>query len=166
MNSKIKTIPDFRKMKSSFKRGRKTVGMVTGCFDILHYEHVDFLAFAKRHADVLIVGLESDRNVRLFKGTERPVFSFKERAFILSSLEFVDFIFKVPDLKKREPRDSFYESLMKKVNPDILITNIFQDHFWEKKKKITDKLGIKIVKHNKKPKISSSKIYNKILSIN
>ncbi len=166
MNSKIKTIPDFRKMRSSFKRERKTVGMVTGCFDILHYEHVNFLSFAKRHADVLIVGLESDRNVRLFKGIERPVFSFKERAFILSSLEFVDLIFKVPDLKNNEPRDLFYESLMKNINPDILITNIFQDRFWKEKKKITDKLGIKLVKHDKKPKISSSKIYNEILSLN
>ncbi len=166
MNSKIKTIPDLMKITGSFKRERKTIGMVTGCFDILHYEHIQFLSFAKHQADVLIVGIESDKNVRLFKGDSRPVFDFKERSFVLSSIGFVDFVFKIPDLEKDEPRDLFYESLLKKVSPDILITNIYKDYFWKDKKKIMDKLGIKLIKHDKKPKASSSKIYNKILSIN
>ena len=59
--------------------GKKIV-LVTGCFDILHQEHLKFLKKAKKEGSVLVVGLESDKRIKKIKGKERPVNFFKIRA--------------------------------------------------------------------------------------
>ena len=107
---KIKTISELGKIK---KNG-KSIGLITGVFDILHYEHVQFLCFAKKKVDVLIVGIECDNNVKLFKGNKRPIFNFKQRALVVSSLECVDFVFKIPEIKKGKTSCSeFYKNIIK-----------------------------------------------------
>ena len=50
----------------------KKIVLATGCFDILHPAHLEFLALAKEQGDVLIVGLETDARVRQLKGKDRP----------------------------------------------------------------------------------------------
>lgn len=62
----------------------------TGCFDVLHRGHIDYLERAKALGNVLVVGLNSDRSVRAFKGDGRPVNSESDRAYMLSALAVVD----------------------------------------------------------------------------
>ena len=160
---KIKTISDLSKIK---KKG-KTVGLITGVFDILHYEHVQFLSFAKKKVDILIVGIESDSNVKLFKGSNRPIFNFNQRASVLSSLEYVDFVFKIPAIKKKQSNYSeFYKNIIKRIGSNVLILSVANDGFFEEKKRIAEELKMKIISYSKKGKISSSKILSQIVSIN
>ena len=42
--------------------------------------------------DVLILGLNSDESVKRLKGNDRPINSQNDRAYILASLEVVDYV--------------------------------------------------------------------------
>ncbi|MEF8822566.1 MAG: D-glycero-beta-D-manno-heptose 1-phosphate adenylyltransferase [Desulfohalobiaceae bacterium] len=63
-----------------------------GCFDLLHRGHVDYLMRCKRLGDTLIVGMNTDASVRRLKGGTRPVTSEQDRAYVLGSLECVDYV--------------------------------------------------------------------------
>jgi D-beta-D-heptose 7-phosphate kinase/D-beta-D-heptose 1-phosphate adenosyltransferase len=71
------------------EQGRR-VAFTNGCFDLLHPGHVALLEAARAEADVLVVGLNSDRSVRALKGEGRPVLPEAERAETLLALEAVD----------------------------------------------------------------------------
>ena len=71
--------------------GEKAV-FTNGCFDLLHTGHLHYLEEARELGDFLIIGLNSDTSVQSLKGSSRPFLSEIERAQILSSLEFVDYI--------------------------------------------------------------------------
>jgi D-beta-D-heptose 7-phosphate kinase/D-beta-D-heptose 1-phosphate adenosyltransferase len=57
---------------------------------MLHPGHVSLLNQARRAADRLIVGLNSDKSVRRLKGPNRPIQNAASRAMVLSSLRAVD----------------------------------------------------------------------------
>jgi D-beta-D-heptose 7-phosphate kinase/D-beta-D-heptose 1-phosphate adenosyltransferase len=70
--------------------GRRIV-FTNGVFDILHPGHVRYLAEAKAHGDILIVGVNSDASVRrLEKGPNRPLNPELERAEVLAALRVVE----------------------------------------------------------------------------
>ena len=94
------------------KKGKK-IAFTNGCFDILHVGHVRYLREAKKTADVLVLALNSDSSVRSIKGDKRPILNENERAEILASLEFVDFITIFEELTPLE--------LICCLKPDILI---------------------------------------------
>ncbi len=77
----------------------KAVVFTNGCFDLLHAGHVDYLYRAKAEGDVLVVGLNSDRSVRLIKDRGRPILEQEQRATLLAGLGCVDFVtlFDEPD---------------------------------------------------------------------
>jgi len=91
----------------------KKVVFTNGCFDILHLGHVKYLQKARALGDILIVGVNSNESVTRLKGSSRPVNDEFDRAYLLASLEVVDYvvIFK---------EDTPYE-LIKKIKPDILV---------------------------------------------
>ncbi|AJC93880.1 D-glycero-beta-D-manno-heptose-7-phosphate kinase [Campylobacter volucris] len=70
----------------------KKVVFSNGCFDILHFGHIKYLEKAKRLGDVLIIGLNSDASVKRLKGENRPINSEFQRACMLASLYFVDYV--------------------------------------------------------------------------
>src|SRR5258707_13472299 len=82
------------------ERGARIV-LANGCFDVLHVGHTRYLAGAKALGDLLIVGVNSDRQVRDLKGDGRPVLPELERAEIVASLEVVAFVtlFYVPTVQ-------------------------------------------------------------------
>ena len=112
-NSHIKTLDEIALLSSELKKRGKKVVFTNGCFDILHVGHVKYLEEAKSYGDVLILGLNSDESVRRLKGESRPVNSEDDRAYILASLEAVDYVVKFYD-------DTPYE-LIKAVQPHILV---------------------------------------------
>lgn len=82
-------LAQIEKLKS---QGKKIVS-TNGCFDILHRGHVSYLEAAKKLGDVLVVGVNSDQSVKKLKGEGRPVNKAQDRAFVLSGLKSVDFVF-------------------------------------------------------------------------
>ena len=91
----------------------KKIVFTNGCFDILHVGHIRYMQEASKLGDILIVGLNSDTSVKRLKGPERPVNNQDDRAEMLSSLEFVDYVVVFDE-------DTPYE-LIKKVQPDVLV---------------------------------------------
>ena len=66
------------------------IAFTNGCFDLLHPGHVALLNQARRGADRLVVGLNSDLSVRRLKGPGRPIQGEVARATVLASLKSVD----------------------------------------------------------------------------
>lgn len=74
------------------RQKEKKIVLANGCFDLFHVGHIRYLAGAKDLGDVLIVGINSDEQVRKLKGENRPFMPENERAEIVSALVFVDFV--------------------------------------------------------------------------
>ena len=70
-----------------------TIAFTNGCFDLLHAGHAATFAFCKAHADVLVVGLNSDDSVQSQeKGTSRPIVGQDDRATLLAALSDIDYV--------------------------------------------------------------------------
>jgi D-beta-D-heptose 7-phosphate kinase/D-beta-D-heptose 1-phosphate adenosyltransferase len=89
------------------------IGFTNGCFDILHRGHIAYLAQAREWCDRLIVGLNSDRSVRVLKGEGRPVNDLQSRALVLAGLSFVDLVTPFDDETPLK--------LIEAARPDVLI---------------------------------------------
>jgi len=113
MISKIKDLKILAKTLSTLRSKGKKIVFTNGCFDILHVGHVDYLSKARCLGDVLVVGLNSDSSVKKIKGKDRPINKESDRAKVLSSLYFVDYITSFNEITP--------ENLIKKVRPDILV---------------------------------------------
>ena len=74
------------------RRGGARVVFANGCFDLLHVGHVRYLEAAKGLGDLLVVGINSDEQVRLLKGEGRPFVTARERAEVIASLRAVDYV--------------------------------------------------------------------------
>lgn len=90
--SHIKTFQEIEKLAYKFHELGKKVVFTNGCFDILHAGHVKYLEVAKSYGDILIVGVNADSSVRKLKGPTRPINNQDDRAYILASLESVDYV--------------------------------------------------------------------------
>ena len=85
------SISDLLVAVSKWKNQGLNICFTNGCFDILHLGHVSYLSRAAELADILIVGVNSDRSVKaLEKAPNRPVNNESQRALIVASLESVD----------------------------------------------------------------------------
>lgn len=66
--------------------------LANGCFDLIHKGHIRYLKDSKKRGDILVVALNSDSSVRRLKGAGRPILLEQERAEIISSFFFVDYV--------------------------------------------------------------------------
>jgi D-beta-D-heptose 7-phosphate kinase/D-beta-D-heptose 1-phosphate adenosyltransferase len=89
-DSKIYTLESVLQLTRIWREQGSSIAFTNGCFDLLHPGHMSLLDQAKRSADRLIVGLNSDDSIRRLKGPDRPIQNEIARATVLSSLKFVD----------------------------------------------------------------------------
>ena len=82
-----------------------------GCFDVLHVGHTRYLTGASELGDLLVVGVNSDEQVRIQKGPGRPILPQDERAELVASLDSVDYVtvFNEPTV----------EQLLLTLKPDV-----------------------------------------------
>ncbi len=111
--NKILSRNDLRERVAQLKREGKRIVFTNGCFDILHIGHVRYLEEAKGLGDILVLALNSDASVRSIKGPLRPVVPQDERAYIMASLEVVDY---VTIFDEETPL-----TLIEDIVPDILV---------------------------------------------
>tara|TARA_B100001059_G_scaffold206652_1_gene217613 strand:+ start:432 stop:917 length:486 start_codon:yes stop_codon:yes gene_type:complete len=95
-------------------RGKsKIIVFTNGCFDIIHPGHIFILEQAKAKGDILIVGLNSDSSIKNFKSSDRPICTQDDRAYVLSALSCVDYIFIFDD--------DTPVKLIEDITPDVLV---------------------------------------------
>jgi rfaE bifunctional protein nucleotidyltransferase chain/domain len=99
--------------RQQWRDSGQRLAVTNGCFDLLHAGHVTYLEAARNHADVLLVGVNSDAAVRELKGPGRPVNPEADRALVVAALESVDgvFIFRERDAVQ----------FLQMVRPDIYV---------------------------------------------
>lgn len=89
------------------------VVFTNGCFDLVHFGHLAYLAEAAAQGQKLVLGLNSDASVARLKGEHRPIKDQKNRAYLLASLEMVDLVVL---FEENTPLD-----LIKTIQPDVLV---------------------------------------------
>lgn len=65
------------------------LGFVNGCFDMPHDGHVELLAEARKHCDILIVAINADEYIKRTKGNNRPIFNQEQRKRIIENFKSV-----------------------------------------------------------------------------
>lgn len=106
-------VDEMKALRSSYRQSGQTVVFTNGCFDILHAGHVRYLIEAKKLGDVLVVGLNSDKSVRVLKGEGRPVNTADDRAEVLAGLRAVDHVVVFGETTAEE--------LVRQIQPDIYV---------------------------------------------
>jgi D-beta-D-heptose 7-phosphate kinase/D-beta-D-heptose 1-phosphate adenosyltransferase len=91
-SQKVSELRDLQQTVERWRSEGELIGFTNGCFDLLHAGHVNYLDWARRHCDRLVVALNTDASVRDVKGEGRPVNSESARAAVLAGLAAVDAI--------------------------------------------------------------------------
>jgi len=133
--------------------GRRVV-FTNGVFDLLHPGHVRYLRQARLFGDALIVGVNSDRSVRLNKGDGRPINREEERAEVLAALDAVD---AVVLFDEETPHD-----LIDTVRPDVLVKGADWPEDGIVGRDIVEARGGVVVRVPVEPGYSTSSIIEKI----
>jgi rfaE bifunctional protein nucleotidyltransferase chain/domain len=102
LSEKIKKRDELAILCGSLRAQGKTVGFTSGAFDLLHAGHSNYLEKAKALCDVLIVGVNTDRSVREYKGPDRPVVPESQRIQLVAALEAVDYAFLFDERRNRK----------------------------------------------------------------
>ena len=92
MSNKFFTYENNPQLLDILKTFKRPLIFTNGVFDIIHVGHVKYLQASKNLGSSLIVGVNSNKSVKLLeKGPHRPINSELDRAEIISSLSMVDF---------------------------------------------------------------------------
>ena len=148
------------KFAHSIRDRKKTIVMVSGCFDLPHLGHVEFFSDVKALADVLVVALGPDEIIKKLKGPNRPIMPQDYRAKMLASLAVVDYVV-IADEPLVMPGALHFERLISLLRPDIFAINSFNGGLAEKKSLI-EKYGGKLAVIEGKPVTSTTEIIGKI----
>ncbi len=114
IRKKIHTRESFRHTLERLRYFNERIVFTNGCFDLLHFGHVDYLAKASDLGKFFIVGVNSDASVRMLnKGEGRPLQDQHSRATIIAALGFVDAVMIFDE-------ETPYE-LIRYLQPDVLV---------------------------------------------
>lgn len=119
-----KIVPDNERLEE-IVRSCKSLGLrivlTQGSWDLIHIGHARYMCEAKKHGDILVVGVDSDEKIRIRKGPDRPIVPQQERLEMVSHLRYVDFV----ALKRH---DDPKWNLIKLVRPDVLVVTKRQEY--------------------------------------
>ena len=103
----------------------KRIVLTTGCFDMFHHGHVDYLRRIKEEYPnhSLYVGVADDDSVRRLKGEKRPIVSEDDRVSMLNACKYVDWarvfdVFEDGDFAKQIGM----KTLIEMVSPDVFVS--------------------------------------------
>ncbi len=88
---RVLTLEELLHMRARWRAQGLRLVLTNGTFDLLHVGHVRYLEAARELGDMLVVGINSDRSVRAYKGPGRPVVPQDERAEVVAALRCVDY---------------------------------------------------------------------------
>lgn len=133
-----------------------TIATLNGSFDLLHAGHLQIIYEASQVADILIVALNTDKSIKAYKNSERPIIPLEYRLQMMSALEFVDF---VTWFDETDPR-----RILSEIKPDVHVNGAeYGENCIEAE--TVKQYGGKIHIVQLVPGLSTSQIIKKILSL-
>lgn len=135
----------------------KRIVFTNGCFDLVHAGHIYSLETARSFGDILVVGLNSDASIRRLKGPKRPVINQEERAYLLQSLEVVDYVIVFDE--------DTPEQVIRCIIPDILVKG--SDYIAQPVvgREIVEAAGGRVELVNLRAGLSTTNIIKKIITV-
>ena len=118
----IITDDDLPQIREDYKTKKIVLG--SGTFDLIHRGHITFLKMLREHGDIVVVVVTSNKKVTKNKGSARPIQDEKDRALIIDSMKYVDYVVigSYVDLAPGEIRKSVTVRVAEKLKPDIFLT--------------------------------------------
>lgn len=153
-SGKILSASEMRDEQAKLRSQGKKLVFTNGCFDILHAGHITYLQFAREQGDALCLGLNSDASVQRNKGPLRPIICETDRARLMASLRFVDY---VVIFDEEEPKE-----LIAQILPDVLVKGKDWAHYVSGRE-IVEAHGGKVVLADMVEGLSTSNIIAKIM---
>lgn len=92
------------------------IGVTSGCFDLLHNLHLNYLERCARMCDFLIVGVDSDDLVRATKGPNRPNIPEMQRVQMVNALSCVGAAFVMGSVRD-------FATMVKAVDARVVFKN-------------------------------------------
>ena len=135
----------------------KAMVLVTGVFDLLHQEHLNFLIKAKQAGDFLIVGVETDYRVKLLKGDDRPIDAEKIRMKKIKQTKIADYVFLLPE---QFTQQQDHLKLLSLIKPKILAVSENTPKLQEKRQAMLQVGGVVKVVHKHNPAVSTTRLVN------
>lgn len=105
---------DLMTLHEKMKDKGKKIVFTAGSWDLLHVGHCRYFEEAKKHGDILVVGVSSDDAIRRVKGPNKPILGDKIRAEMLTYIRSIDFVTVLP-----EPS---CQPTLGLLQPDVFIT--------------------------------------------
>jgi rfaE bifunctional protein nucleotidyltransferase chain/domain len=96
---------------------RPIIGLTSGCFDIFHSGHISTLKQSKNMCDLFFVCLSSDKQIREIKGSSRPVNHIEDRARMLLTMPFIDYVILYDETDNTYEKE--LDNIMLMIQPDI-----------------------------------------------
>lgn len=132
-----KIILNYKKLKEIIDAYRvlgKKIVCTIGSWDMLHIGHLRYLNRARDLGDILVVGVDSDRAIKIYKKNPlRPVIPQNERMEMLSYQVFVDYVTLVEDVDKK---GRWQLELIKYIRPDVFVVSDKESYPLEQRKQI------------------------------
>ena len=113
LQTKILSFSALEGQLEKWRNANQKIVFTNGCFDLLHFGHVDYLAKARGLGDRLVVGLNTEGSIKRIKGATRPINNEESRAALLAGMAYVD---AVVLFDEETPIN-----LISMVMPDILV---------------------------------------------
>lgn len=113
LDGKLRTRDEILVEVAAHRTAGQKVAFTNGCFDVLHAGHVGYLREARGLADILIVAINADAEVRRQKGEGRPVYPLADRVAVLGELQCVDYVVPFEEPTVHE--------LLRSIRPDVYV---------------------------------------------
>jgi choline-phosphate cytidylyltransferase/glycerol-3-phosphate cytidylyltransferase len=126
----------------------KTVVYTSGTFDMLHYNHLKMIEYARSLGDILIIGVNTDELVLSYKS--QPIIPFEERILLVKALKYPDIVIPQHSLDHRDK--------VKKLNFDVFVVG----DDWAGKFDYLKEQGVSVVYFPYGQGINSSSLKQKI----
>ncbi|MBR4106529.1 MAG: adenylyltransferase/cytidyltransferase family protein [Alphaproteobacteria bacterium] len=128
--------------------GNKTVVYTSGTFDMLHFNHLKMIEYARSLGDILIVGVNTDELVASYKS--QPIIPFEERVALMKAIKGPDVVIPQKSLNHADK--------VKKLNFDIFVVG----DDWAGKYDYLKEQGVDVVYFPYGDGISSSSLKKRI----
>lgn len=145
------SIGEAKEAITNYKNKNKTVGLITGNFDVIHIGHIRLINFAKENVDILFIGIDSDEVANSYREKEAHLINkTQNRAEVVSNIRNVDHVFIISPLNNKIPANSketdiLQTQLAKELEPNYIIANPLGDLYYKDRRKRCKKLGIELL---------------------